>query len=130
MNNAVIAVLCPPLKDPSYRIDCETAFRTISDEGELALLRGLFTVAERNHRRGKFAAVNFGVFHGNGTGGAVNLKNGDHDPMIRRLRGNKAIQRLATFGSGELGCITPLETSSSLPPRRSCLSILVPGCLR
>lgn len=110
VNNAVIAVLCPPLKDPSYRTDCGTAFLTIFEEGELALLRGSFTDAERNHRRGKFPAVNFGVFHGNGTGGAINLKNGDHDPMIRRLRGNQAIQRLATFGSGELGCTT-LSTS-------------------
>lgn len=100
VNNKVIALLCPPLKDPSYPVDCETAFLSIFEEGQRALQEGLFTVSERRHRRGQFPALNFGVLHGQGTTTAINLDNGNHNPMIHRLQGNRAIQRLATFGSG------------------------------
>ena len=92
----VVGVMCSP-PDAAYFTACDTSCNAISEEGR----RAYFSQAERKHRRGKYPALNFGVLHGKGTRGPVNLKNEPHDGMILRLRERNDIIQLACFGSGE-----------------------------
>jgi hypothetical protein len=92
-----VALLAGRPPDGSYVDACKRAFETLRKEGKVAM----FSKQERNHLRGKFPAINFGVTHGKGTSEPVNLDNGIHDAMIHRIRSNEDFKRIATFASCE-----------------------------
>lgn len=92
----MVGALCSPPDQASYIQAGGAILDVILQEGKSAP----FTSAERHHRRGKFPALNFGVMHGFGTTQPINLDNGGHDAMVRRLRANPDIQRVAKFASG------------------------------
>ena len=88
--------MCSPHHAGFFTV-CDTACDAISEEGRQAD----FSLGELKHRRGRFPALNFGVLHGKGTKGPVNLKNEPHDEMILRLCERKDVAQLACFGSGK-----------------------------
>ena len=94
----MIGVLCSPPDQGSYPQAGEAVLDPILREGNAAY----FKDDERRHRRGEFPALNFGVTHGNGTTEPINLNNDNHDAMIRRIRANPEVQRVAKFASGAL----------------------------
>ena len=92
----VVGAVCSP-PDAAFFTACNTACNAISEEGR----RAYFSKEEFQHRRGRYPALNFGVLHGKGTKGPVNLNNEPHDGMLLRLRERKDVIQLACFGSGE-----------------------------
>ncbi|KAF8059499.1 hypothetical protein FPV67DRAFT_1424580 [Lyophyllum atratum] len=99
----IFATMIGRPNDPGWAVSCQRAFEAIQREGGAAA----FTTQERDHRRGKFPAVNVGVTYGKGTTQPVNLKRGAHDEMLGRLLSNKDIARIAAFGSASFRTWAP-----------------------
>jgi hypothetical protein len=92
----IIMVLVGSPEDPTFRQACIRFFHAVMREGSNAS----FSKAQRDHLRGKFPALNLGVTHGKGTLQPINLNNGPHTEMVKRLIGSEDAQRLASFASG------------------------------
>lgn len=67
---------------------------------ESAASNEVFSPEEQDHKRGRFPAINDGIYHGQGSAAPHRLANG-HEEMTAKLRENVHINRMATFASGE-----------------------------
>ena len=115
----------------------------ICDFIKTELEKNQFHPKEQHHSRGDFVAINFGISQGNGKGEGTRLSEGQHAGLIRRMRNNPDIQRIASFqdsacsvsGCNEWIICWPLfqvpfnygphgYTSTTGMPWSSCLGIL------
>jgi len=94
----IYAVLAGRPDDPTYTKAAEAAFQTLAEESSKAN----FVTKECNHKRGCFPAVSVGLSYGQGQLKPALLNTGKNTEMVERLIQNSNIQRIATFGSGEL----------------------------
>jgi hypothetical protein len=84
--------------DRSYGVDASATLRLIQDAvATNSLGQGL-----TQHPRGKFPALTFGISYGGGQGHPKRLNDDTkHRDLIERLRGDKALHRLASYADSE-----------------------------
>ncbi|KAJ7028885.1 hypothetical protein C8F04DRAFT_963445 [Mycena alexandri] len=92
-NGRIIAVLAGQPDHDGYRDATQLAFEAIRDAGNNAR----FPAEMRKHRRGLFAAVNVGLFYGQGQWTPCWLNNKDYTGLAEGLLANANIQRMAGF---------------------------------
>jgi hypothetical protein len=96
----IFAVLAGMPADPTYKASTAAVFNEFKAAGE----GEAFKVEECIHRRGRFAALPFGISYGNGQTAPARLRTGGHDGLIEMLRGSKDLKRIANYADG--GCKT------------------------
>ena len=84
-------------KDTTYPNTTTAVFDLMMQEGLAANFHPKFL----QHRRGRFAALNIGISHGQGTHHPVNLENHEHTEMAARLLASKHVQRMASFSDSK-----------------------------
>lgn len=93
----IFATLAGRPSDPSYDAACNHAYNAIRREGEAAN----FADEDRQHRRGHFPALAFGISQGSGHPSAHRLSEGAHGATIQALRSNRSIARIASYADGQ-----------------------------
>jgi hypothetical protein len=83
--------------DGTYKESTTAAFEEFKAAGESEA----FAVQQRTHRRGRFAALPFGVSYGNGQVVPARLSTGGHDELVEALRGSNELKRIANYADGE-----------------------------
>jgi hypothetical protein len=91
----IIACLVGQPHDPTYADSVEASYQFMMHAAAEAQLK------QKEHARGVYSVINVGVTHGKGTKMPVTVSNHEHSDLAGSLLGNKHIQRLATFASGE-----------------------------
>lgn len=94
----LMVVMAGQPRDPAYQ-DCQSrAAQKMLQVGEAAS----FLAEELDHpRASNSAALNHGVFHGQGTPRPVNLSNGPRTQLLEGLCQDPDVRRMAHFADGE-----------------------------
>ncbi|KAG6896248.1 hypothetical protein C0992_009509 [Termitomyces sp. T32_za158] len=91
----IIAVLAGRPQAECYQQSAARLYESLLHESQSAP----FSRDEVVHRRGRFPALNAGVYYGTGTRKVVNLDAGVHADLLQRLLKNPDLERLANFAS-------------------------------
>ena len=94
----IFAVLAGMPADPTYKASTTSAYLDFKAIGK----GKTFSTRQRSHRRGKFAALPFGVSYGNGQTVPARLRTGGRDDLVEQLRSNTHLERIANFIDGTL----------------------------
>lgn len=92
----IIAVLAGRPNDDSYVQSADQAFERMRSLADAEVWKEDELLP---HRRGTFIAHNVGISGGKGTPHPIRLSVGTHAYLTAQLLGNKALQRIAAFGS-------------------------------
>lgn len=84
-------------KDPAYSSTCDRVF----DKMEHVRLTTAFKPEESNHDRGAFVAINDGIHGGQGAAAPHRLNTGPHAPLMKQLREDPDVVRLAGYQSSK-----------------------------
>jgi hypothetical protein len=95
----VFAVLAGMPADRTYKASTTAIFKQFKAAGQTEA----FKAGESIHRRGRFAALPFGISCGNGQKAPARLGTGCHGELVGMLRGSKDLERVANYQDGELG---------------------------
>lgn len=83
--------------DPTFDASATRAFEKL----ERCRKQTTFKPSESQHNRGHFVAINDGIYHGQGSKAPHRLNTGPHAPMLKELREDPDIKRLAAVASCE-----------------------------
>jgi hypothetical protein len=98
-HGSIFAVLAGMPADPTYKASAASTYETFKAAGESET----FKHAECVHRRGRFAALPFGISYGNGQTVPARLRTGGHAELVETLRGDRGLERIASYADGTLG---------------------------
>ncbi|KAF7318610.1 hypothetical protein HMN09_00372000 [Mycena chlorophos] len=101
-NNRVFGVYVSPPDNPTYAASHKSAYQELVD----ASLAAKFPAAFKQHRRGRFAAINVGLSYGQGQTTPSWLES-DYPAVAERLLASTNFNRLAGFASASLGLWAP-----------------------
>ncbi|KAF9035951.1 hypothetical protein BJ165DRAFT_642156 [Panaeolus papilionaceus] len=89
----IIAILAGMPVDPGYL----QAGKNVFARGLLASQQGNFSSDERQHRRGSFVSLPFGISYGSGQTVPQRLATGNHGALVKTLLEDVDLQRLANY---------------------------------
>lgn len=95
----VFAVLAGMPADPTYVASAASVYEKYKAAGESEV----FKTKERVHRRGLFPALPFGISYGNGQTVPARLSTEGHSKLVKTLRGDKNLERIASYADGKFG---------------------------
>ena len=108
-HGSIFAVLAGTPADPTYKASAASAYETFKDAGE----GEAFKHAECFHRRGHFAALPFGISYGNGQTVPARLRTGGHAELVEMLRGDRDLERIASYADGASGALAIYSYTNS-----------------